>query len=541
MNIVLIAFSQEQQIQAAEIYQFASTYFVTSDIYQQQKELWKYDKAVVILDQFPTNLTKLNKVEHLTNNLDSNYTIFKTLKLLGYQQVLVSLEKIKLQKYKQAITKLEQTIISIFDDQERELEDERNVFSLKNPTLKVVKNCEQNEIKKFFHNEINQTSKLIDDTECIVVRHEEAVHVIKVLKGALYVGQLLKSIKDKAWIQQINISQSGEIFVKFEDNKQLKGILCSYQFCPEEINTLEVEIQLCELPILPPRDVFRKMGQLKMIFYDQEFGIQNSHNNPIQLIGIKQKNNVNINENPKDINFCVCKLALKIIQDDQSKLLNIVSKPIVFFINPYQTVVFYGKITNILEMKNRKIELAQYFPIPKFQITQNMILRDNHDLRQFCRICKTKQVNRVLKECGHLRYCGECVDLCLESKECFYCNRTLTNCYSLSVIYLDQKIFDQLSKRNDQICQINTFKVIEDEKIPKLLKLIYEQQKEGKLDFQTIYCKICDTLMSQRLISCSNGHITLICEECDPVDCKECKADITQKVKILYRFQDDLY
>ncbi|CAD8145794.1 unnamed protein product [Paramecium octaurelia] len=541
MNIVLIAFSEEQQIQTANKYQFASTCYITSDIYQQQKELWKFDNAVVVLDQFPINLSKLNNDEHLTNSLDPNFSIFKTLKLLGYQQVLVSLEQIKLQQYKQAISQLEQIIISIFNDQERIIEEERNVFSLKNPILKVVQNCEQNEIQKFFHNEINLTTNLIDQTECIVVRHEEPFHVIKVLQGALYVGQLLKSITCQAWIQQIKIGPSGEVLVKFEENKILQGILCSYQYCPEQINAFDVEIQLSELPILPPRDVFRKMGQLKMIFYNQEFLIQNSHNSPIQLLGIKDKINGKITENPKKLNFGICKLTLKIIPEAEKILLNVVSKPIVYFLNNYNTVVFYGQITNILETKNRKIELAQYLPLPKFERNKNMTLKNNEDLRYLCRICKAKQVNRVLKECGHLRYCSECVDLCLESKECFYCNRSLSKCYALSVIYLDQITFDQLSKKKNQIFQINPSKIIQDENIPTYLKLIYEQQKGGKLDYQTIYCKICDNLLAQRLFSCSNGHVTLTCEECNPTDCKECKADMTQKVEILYKFQDDLY
>ncbi|CAD8074973.1 unnamed protein product [Paramecium sonneborni] len=540
MNIVLIAFSQDQQIKTAEKYQFTSKCLVTNDIYEQQKQLWQFDKAVIILDKLSFNLSAEYKFEHLTNNLEPNFSIFRTLKLLGYQQVLVSLEQIKLQKYKQAITQLEQSILSIFNDNERISEDERNVFSLKNPELKIVQNCESDEIQKFFHNEINLTQKLIFSTECIVVRHDEEFHVLKVLQGSLYVGQLLKSTQTMSWIKQINVSTTGEISVKFEDNKKLEGVLCSYQHCPDEIIKLEVEIQLAEIPILPLRDVFRKMGQVKMIFGNQEFEIQNTNKNSIEFLGIKTKNG-NLIENSKHIDFRQCQLSLQIINQASLKFLNLTSKPILFFINSYQTIVFYGQISKIIEKKNKKVDLNQYFPIQKFKFTQNMIFRQNEDLRYFCRICKAKKINRVLKECGHLRYCNDCVDFCLESKECYYCTKSLTKTYPISVIYLDEKIFIDLQDGKKQFQQFTSKQIIEENQISSYLKLIYKQQKDGFLDFQTIYCNLCDYSMNKNFNCCSNNHIILTCEKCIPTVCLECQDQISFSYKIDYEFLEDLH
>lgn len=44
----------------------------------------------------------------------------------------------------------------------------------------------------------------------------------------------------------------------------------------------------------------------------------------------------------------------------------------------------------------------------------------------------------IPNECGHLRYCDECIINCVDASECFYCNLKITGGFRINKIIVDR-------------------------------------------------------------------------------------------------------
>lgn len=61
----------------------------------------------------------------------------------------------------------------------------------------------------------------------------------------------------------------------------------------------------------------------------------------------------------------------------------------------------------------------------------------NRDLRNLCRICKEAPFDTLLLSCGHLRYCSDCSDQCIENKSCYYCDKEVKQKKRLPITYFE--------------------------------------------------------------------------------------------------------
>jgi len=55
------------------------------------------------------------------------------------------------------------------------------------------------------------------------------------------------------------------------------------------------------------------------------------------------------------------------------------------------------------------------------------------DYRQRCRVCRTEKAKYVPTNCGHLRYCNDCKDICMEAKQCLYCDKPSNSTQSFNI------------------------------------------------------------------------------------------------------------
>lgn len=116
------------------------------------------------------------------------------------------------------------------------------------------------------------------------------------------------------------------------------------------------------------------------------------------------------------------------------------------------SVVQVHKEVAVVYPKDPKVTILipTYPKEPKSELIIN-----NKDIRPMCRICKEQNANTILLQCGHLRYCSECVEGCVENKICYYCDKAITNQKLLNLIRVDDTLYKEF--KHMDMTQLNSY------------------------------------------------------------------------------------
>ncbi|KAM3139211.1 hypothetical protein pb186bvf_008621 [Paramecium bursaria] len=357
--------------------------------------------------------------------------------------------------------------------------------------------------------------------------------LIRMLGGSLQKEQLV-SIKDGKFqvdsifcqnkeVDQISASQIAKINITMKKQYDVKPLdvgigyfkqIQYYQKIKLHIVFDDITHEAIQPRIRKPQDVTVMIN-----------GRQENSKNTSQANAIIENGQPNVNI-PYKQKFMPYEIELTLKEKTYFVYPKMDSLVFVFEANKPDTLVYYGRI---VESTLQTIEepFKQFLLLPEYapQTNPKYIIQINNqpqDLRYLCRICKEQKAKLIVRECGHLRYCSECIQQCHEAKECFFCSQKMEKFFDSEIVRL--KLDNKLNK---------------DDLYIKLTK----QQPYSNFSYT---CRQCDKLY-RAYQYCPSDHIMELCTDCKLekgclqvlADKTVCGKQLSEKKLIQFEFPDE--
>ncbi|CAD8070414.1 unnamed protein product [Paramecium sonneborni] len=480
-----------------------------------------------------------------------NFRMLKLLQYFNYKQVFLVYDEIETQKNDTQIqnlyTWINQEVNSIFNNEQLNEQQEQNNFTIPLPEIKTQTQPMQNDFFNFFKNIEN----LENQDQILVVMENNNVNegIAYIVNGFIINGQTilyqeqdaLQKVQITNFVdyfskKEINFAQKGDIIeFKFNLNKKIGGFL--FGLCQDKYLLLNKEVTanlVCPVNVGQGGIHKFQKSDSKAFFFGIEMLLEKKKILG-QLNGNKYDEMKQLTTKPFGMTFRFTKQQFYLTS-------HIIDKNLPFLVvknkNFPVVTIFCAKILNkeIINITKQQVQKQKVVLIPKLTSppSQNMV-SNGVDFRQKCRVCKTENIRYVPTDCGHLRYCNECKDICIEAKQCLYCENICTSTQSFNIHLTKENLQEVKSINQKQILEYFTGNP--DKKMLPILNIFNEINVEQNIQCE-INCDNCDSVITSYSI-CKNNHLTLLCDLCQIPECKKCNEKLIFKQKIIYQFPDD--
>ncbi|CAD8067484.1 unnamed protein product [Paramecium primaurelia] len=521
------------------------------NLYYQQINLNDDLKLLQQLSMFEYAILILTDLELNQYNMDKyNFRMIKLLQYYNYKQIFIVYDQNDINSNDTQLQNLyawiNQEVNQIFNDEGFNDLQEQNILGFPIPEIKTQSQPTQNDLLNFFKNDGD-----IANSELILVMVQETnvnKGTAQVINGFVLNGQTVL-YQEQGALQKVQITKFVDYFSKKEINFAQKGDIIEFQFNINKkidgflfgLNQNKYLLQSKEIkgnficPQTVGQGVMQKIQKTdsKSYFYGIEFQLEKKkilgeliHNSYVDMKNITKK--------PFGMQFRFTKqlyITPKILEKNFT-LFIIKNKHLP------QQLIFSGKILNqdLINITKAQPQKQKIVLIPELTSPplQNMI-NNGVDYRQRCRVCRTEKARYVPTNCGHLRYCNDCKDICMEAKQCLYCDKPSDSIQSFNIHLTKQQL--QYLK---QMTQQQIFEYFAGNPSKDMLPfIIINNEINVEQNFQyEIKCDNCDSRITQYSI-CSKNHQTLLCDDCQIQECQTCKEQLPIKQKIIYMFPDD--
>ncbi|CAK77364.1 unnamed protein product (macronuclear) [Paramecium tetraurelia] len=523
----------------------------TINLYYQPIDLNNDHKCLQQLSMFEYAILFLKDLEFHQFTMDNyNFRMLKLLQFYKYKQIFIIYDEndsnSSIAQLQNLYSWIDQEVNSIFYDERFNDQQEENQLGFSIPKIKILSEPTQNDFMEFFNDEAD-----IKDSDLILaIINETEVNkgIAQVIDGFILNGQTVL-YQEQVALQKVQIKNFVDYFSKQEKNFAQKGDIIEFQFdLKKKINGLLIGLRQDKY-LLQPKEIKgdficpQIVGQggiqkiqksdSKAFFYGIECQIEKKKIFG-QLENGTYKDFKNITSKPFGMSFRISK-QLYLTP-------NILQKNIILSIpknkNLTQQQIFCGKIKtqDIFQVTKVQVQKKKVVLIPELtSIPSENMINNGVDYRQRCRVCRTERARYVPTNCGHLRYCNDCKDICMEAKQCLYCDKPSNNTQSFNIHLTKQQLQNLKSMTEQQI--IEYFANHPDKEMLPFMKVYNEINDEQNIYFE-VNCDNCDSRITQYSI-CINNHQTLLCDECQIKECQACKDQLQNKQKIIFTFPDD--